>query len=157
MLDLVDKQSVASSLYVWCGFDLTPEEKKWARRVGARGAVMGPGAHAAASFVVPTDSRRIALDALVKIWPQIAAASTGRTIKRIGVVLGNVEPAGQSGQQLDLFGDPEAEERERRRQQTISAIKRKYGKNYLLKGMDLLPAANARERNTQIGGHRAGA
>ena len=157
VLDLVDRQSVASSLYVWCGFDLTAEEKKWVRRVGARGAVMGPGAHAAASFVVPTDSRRIALDTLVKIWPQIAAASTGRTIKRIGVVLGNVEPAGQSGQQLDLFGDPEAEERERRRQQTISAIKRKYGKNYLLKGMDLLPAANARERNTQIGGHRAGA
>lgn len=156
-LDLVDKRSVARGLLVWVGLDLTAEEKKWVRRVGARGAVMGPGAHAAQSFLEPTDSRRVMLDALERIWPRVAEATDGRKIKRIGVCLDGVEPAGGSGQQMSLFTDAAAEERERRRQHAVSAVKRKYGKNALLKGMDYLPEANARERNEQIGGHRAGA
>ena len=51
---------------------------------------------------------------------------------------------------------PEADARERRRQEAISAVKRKFGKNSLLKGVDLLPEATTRERNLQIGGHRSG-
>ena len=71
-----------------------------------------------------------------------------------------------ASEQLDMFTDYAALERERaaedaerqrerRRQEAVLAIKEKYGKNAILKGMDLEEGATARERNAQVGGHRA--
>ena len=69
-------------------------------------------------------------------------------------------------EQMDLFGDCEArsrareareaaEERERRLMETTVALQERYGKNILLKGMNFLEGGTTRERNGQIGGHRA--
>ena len=69
-------------------------------------------------------------------------------------------------EQLDLFTDlatedarREAEQaalaREKKLQETTLAIKKKFGKNAILKGMSLEEGATARERNAQIGGHKA--
>ena len=69
-------------------------------------------------------------------------------------------------QQLDLFTDYEALEKkeqeekaaldkEKKMQQTMLQIKKKFGKNAILKGMNLLDGATAKERNEQIGGHKA--
>ena len=57
--------------------------------------------------------------------------------------------------QLDMFTDYGALENDEKVQRTILAIRRKYGSNAILKGMNYLEGATARERNTQIGGHRA--
>lgn len=57
--------------------------------------------------------------------------------------------------QLDMFTDYEALENEEKVQRVILSIRRKYGGNAILKGMNYLDGATARERNTQIGGHRA--
>ena len=67
--------------------------------------------------------------------------------------------------QLDLFADEAtlsarraeqtARERERRMQDAVLAIREKYGKNAILKGMSLRDGATARQRNEQIGGHKA--
>ena len=59
-------------------------------------------------------------------------------------------------QQYDLFTDPAELERERKMQQAMLDIKKKFGKNAILKGMNLEEHATARERNRQIGGHRSG-
>lgn len=73
----------------------------------------------------------------------------------------DVVPAGL-GEQLNLFAqqeDPaekqEARQREKRRQQAVIGIKKKFGKNAILKGMNLEEGATARDRNSQIGGHKA--
>lgn len=69
-------------------------------------------------------------------------------------------------QQLDLFTDYEALEKkeqeekaaldkEKKMQQAMLQIKKKFGKNAILKGMNLLDGATAKERNEQIGGHKA--
>jgi len=64
-------------------------------------------------------------------------------------------------EQLDLFAAPELRsasfdpERERKQQQAVLSIKRKYGKNAILKGMNLEEGATAMDRNRQIGGHKA--
>lgn len=55
--------------------------------------------------------------------------------------------------ELDLFADSRAEEKERSVQQTVLAIKNKFGKNALLRGMSLEAKATARERNRLVGGH----
>ena len=69
-------------------------------------------------------------------------------------------------EQLDLFTDYEAIrreqeaeearlERERKMQQMMLDIKKKFGKNAILKGMNLQEGATAQDRNNQIGGHKA--
>lgn len=65
-------------------------------------------------------------------------------------------------EQLDLFSDPakqrrdaEARKREKRRQQAELSIKQKFGKNAILRGMNLKEGATTISRNRQIGGHKA--
>lgn len=69
-------------------------------------------------------------------------------------------------EQLDLFTDQDAEdkrreeeaaelEREQRRQKAVLSIKKRYGKNAILKGANLVDGATTKDRNGQIGGHRA--
>ena len=75
-------------------------------------------------------------------------------------------PVGTVGEQLDLFTDYEelerrqaeeqaALEKERHMQVAVLELKKRYGKNIILKGMNLEEDATARDRNAQIGGHKA--
>ena len=57
--------------------------------------------------------------------------------------------------QLDLFTDYDALEKERRVQGAMLEIRKRFGSNAVLKGFNLLEGATTRERNTQIGGHKA--
>jgi DNA polymerase V len=83
-------------------------------------------------------------------------ADRRRLIHRITLSLDGVAFSDQRGLQMDLFSDPAKLEREHRRQQAMNAVRDKFGKNAMLRAMDLLPNATARERNRQIGGHRSG-
>ena len=56
--------------------------------------------------------------------------------------------------QYDLFTSPEERDKERSLQESILNIRKRYGKNFILRGMDLQDGATAIERNNQIGGHR---
>ena len=92
-------------------------------------------------------------------------------VRRMYVVANHILPEAEAadrsaGEQLDLFAElasPEESalvkktdpERERRRQEAVLAIQKRYGKNAILKGMNLEKGATARDRNRQIGGHKA--
>ena len=92
-------------------------------------------------------------------------------VRRINVVAARVVPETQAVRteenvQLNLFCDAEAEQRqreaeiaaearERKRQKAVIHIKKKYGKNAIIKGMNLEEGATAMDRNRQIGGHKA--
>ena len=94
-------------------------------------------------------------------------------VRRITVTANHVvneEEARQSRaaipEQLSLFVDYEAlereavaaraeQERERKMQETVIALKKKFGKNAVIKGMNLQEGATAKDRNRQIGGHKA--
>jgi len=94
------------------------------------------------------------------------------TVRRINItaarVLTEAEAAkeGTVNEQLSMFVDYDAVERERqeeeaalekerRMQKAVIDIKRKYGKNAIMKGMNLEEGATAKDRNRQIGGHKA--
>ena len=91
----------------------------------------------------------------------------GLLIRRLNLTAAGVRPVGTVGGdcvQLSLFEDQtqkaeEAEtirlERELRQQKAILAIRHKFGKNAILRGMSLEEGATAMERNGQIGGHKA--
>ena len=78
-------------------------------------------------------------------------------VRRMYVVANHtVCESAMDGIQLDLFEEPrEDDARERRRQEAILAIKKKFGKNAILKGMNFEEGATAIERNKQVGGHKA--
>ena len=73
-------------------------------------------------------------------------------IRRLGVAAGNLQ-AGVV--QLDLFTDYEAQEREERLQRVLLSIRARHVANSILKAKNYQPGATARQRNEQIGGHRA--
>ena len=77
-------------------------------------------------------------------------------IRRLNVTANHVVPESQmEGVQLNLFEDaPEDPSRERSRQEAILAIRRRFGPNAILTGIDFEEGATTRERNNQIGGHR---
>jgi hypothetical protein len=74
-------------------------------------------------------------------------------IRRVCLWLGGVAPAAVAVP--TLFDDPTADAREARLAGAVTRTRRRFGPNTVLSGTSLLPAANARERNLQIGGHRA--
>ena len=84
-------------------------------------------------------------------------------IRRITIAACHVIPEGSrqtdsQPMQLDLFTEPVDEtaiQKEKRRQKAVLSIRKKYGKNAILKGMNFEEGATAMERNAQIGGHKA--
>ena len=125
-------------------------------------------AHGSENLQMPTASSREILQALTALFDRIV--DRGLLVRRMYVVANRVQRE-QDAQgepeyvQLDLFADEAAiaaqheqqtaRERERRMQDAVLAIREKYGKNAILKGMSLRDGATARQRNEQIGGHKA--
>ena len=76
-----------------------------------------------------------------------------RPIRRINIGFGGLLP--EEFATYTLFDDMEAEAKERDLQEAVVAVRSKFGKNAMLRGTSLQKKATARERNQQIGGHRA--
>ena len=79
----------------------------------------------------------------------------GMPLRLVGGAVTGFDQSDES-EQLSLFDEPEAASEERSRQEAILNVKRKFGKNALLKGIDLMPQATQRDRNRQLGGHKSG-
>ena len=126
-------------------------------------------AHGTTNLRQYTSSTRLILDAVTELFDRIVDKRL--LVRRVNLVACRVldEDAARekdSCEQLDFFSITESAqqqtaaeekelERERRRQQAMLAIKKKFGKNAIIKGMDLQEGATAMERNAQIGGHKA--
>lgn len=161
-LELVERGLVCSSLSLMVGYKPRPCDGHAipvaAHRVRARPGDLRRGELRDAGTVTlpqPTSSLTRIWRALEGLYGRVVTRDL--PVHRLSVCLGGVGPERAPGTQMSLLDDGDADDaRERRRQEAISAIKGKFGKNALLKGMDLLPGATARERNAQIGGHRSG-
>lgn len=83
-----------------------------------------------------------------------ALADPALTIRRLGVVAVRLRRTTECFQ-MELFGHPERDRKERNLQEALLDVRKRYGRNMMLKGRDFLEGATIRQRNTQIGGHRA--
>lgn len=108
-------------------------------------------AHVSRTLTEPTNDRSTLAAILLALYD--ARVDTAASIRRVQIALGGLVP--ESARQLSLFDDAEERQRERRIAAAEIAVHGRFGANALLHGTSLLPAANARERNLQIGGHRA--
>lgn len=119
------------------------------------GRAMPKPSHGSSQLGRHSSSTALIRKEMVEIFDRIA--DPGLLVRRIYIGFGNTVPEDKvEGEQLFLFQDnsPADEDRERRRQEAILAIRRKYGKNAILKGTNFDEGATAIERNKQVGGHR---
>lgn len=136
VLDLVSKGLITGSITLWIAYDHRYER---------------PSSHGTARLTSLTNSSSTIMDEVDKLYQKITDRYTG--IRRIEVCANRVMPEGYL--QYDLFTDPEDIEKEKNLQQAILSVKKKYGKNAIMRGANLLDCSTYRERNNQIGGHRA--
>ena len=111
-----------------------------------------PDANGTARFPSPTNSRDAIVKAVVSLFEELV--DRRRTVHNIMLNFNGLSDEGNA--QLTLFDEPEEAAEERSRQEAILDVKRKFGKNALLKGIDLMPQATQRDRNRQLGGHKSG-
>ena len=113
-------------------------------------------AHGSINLPHKSSSTDEILKAALTLWDRIVDPTL--LVRRLTVAASHVTPEAREGDgQLCLFDetDPQQRAKERRRQEAILAIKKKYGKNAILKGMNFDEGATGIERNSQIGGHKA--
>ena len=110
-------------------------------------------AHGTANLGTPTASGSVILMAVLDLFERIIDPEL--TARRVYVTAIRLDREDAVAPQLDLFTDQGAAERERRLQRAMLGLRKRYGKNVLLKGHDLQEGATTIQRNSQIGGHRA--
>ena len=177
-LDLVEKRLVTDQMTLTVGYDvenLTDPK----RRAGYQGEVttdrygrkIPKHAHGTANLGCRTSSTKKIMTAVMDLYDRIVDPAL--TLRRVTVAANRLADEGEAMEadsreyeQLDLFTDygvlereREAEKaqlaRERKLQEAMLAVKKKYGKNAILKGTNLQEGATTIERNRQIGGHKA--
>ncbi len=176
VLDLVDKGLVADQMVLTVGYDIenmsNPKiRKKYNGTVTTDhyGRTVPKHAHGTANLGGLTSSTKLIIDAVMDLYSQIVDENL--LVRRINITANHVVDEGSlvksdSFEQLDLFTDYASEqkkleeeqaalEREKMMQQAVLNIKKKFGKNAILKGMNLEKGAMTVERNKQIGGHKA--
>ena len=167
-LDLVAKGLVTDQIVATIGYDRCNEEYKGEYSVDRYGRKVPKHAHGTANLGRQTASEKLIKKAVAELFERIVDRSL--SVRRLYITATHVVPESQKREgtvrQLDLFTDEETEEkrrqaedaelaREKKRQEAVLEIKNKYGKNAILKGMNLEEGATAKNRNEQIGGHKA--
>lgn len=99
-----------------------------------------------------TSSNRRLLSYVEQLYRRIVRP--GAYIRRITLTYTGVMT--EDYQQFDLFSNPEETEKDVKAQRAVISIKQRYGRNAILKGMNLEESATTIERNGQIGGHKSG-
>ncbi len=175
-LDLVDKGLATDQLVLTVGYDIEnltdPERRK--RYDGSvttdhYGRSVPKHAHGTTNLGRHTNSAKKLITAVSELYDRIVDKDL--LARRITIAANHVIDEASvlkesASEQLNLFTDYEAErarqesedaelEREKRIQQAILKIKNQYGKNAILKGINFADGATAKNRNEQIGGHRA--
>ena len=176
-LNLVSKRMVTDQIVLTVGYDaecLTRSEirEKYHGEITTNyyGKPVPKHAHGTSNFDKPTSSSRLMMTTAAELFDRLV--NTDLLIRRLNISVNRVVPESavaaqhEEPQQLDLFTDYEALEKqkqeeqtrldkERRLQEAQLIIKQRFGKNAILRGLNYSEGATAKERNQQIGGHKA--
>ncbi len=165
-LDLVDKNLVTNSIMLTIMYDSENIGNGYTGIIKKDyyGRNIPKESHGSISLNKYTSSSNIIRDNIIKLYDGII--NKDLTVKRINIAFGNVLTEEQfkniiTYDQLDLFTsntkenkiDEKKESEDKKVQRTILEIKKKFGKNAIIKAMDLEEGATTIERNSQIGGH----
>ena len=170
-LDLVEKQLVTNQIVLDIGYDIdnliNPEiskDYKGEITIDRYGRKVPKHAHGTINLGHHTSSTKIIIDAVIKLYDRIINEKL--LIRRLNITANNVINENEINKennykQMNLFQKEEEideklkkEELEKNIQKAMISIKRKYGNNAVIKGMNLEEGGTTIQRNTQVGGHR---
>ena len=176
-LDLVRKRLTTDQLVLTVGYDAECLTRPEIREIyhgeittNYYGKAVPKHAHGTYNFDMPTSSSRLLMNGAAELFDH--CVNPDLLIRRLNLTTNHVVSEAsvavqqKTPQQLDLFTDYEALEKqrqqeqerfakERRMQETQLRIKQRFGKNSILRGLNFNEGATAKERNAQIGGHKA--
>ena len=171
VLDLVRKKLATNQIVLTVGYDIDNLADP-IRRAAYKGKIVSDHygrkiprhAHGSVQLGAYTNSSQIIKNALSTLYRDIT--NPALLVRRINITAGNILPESEvpicDSLQMDLFSKeankPEQtlqSRREYQRQLAVLEIQKKYGKNAILKGMNLEEHATTMDRNVQIGGHKA--
>ena len=174
VLDLVKKKNTTDQLTLTIGYDresLTDEKvrKEYTGTVKSDyyGRPVPKHAHGTTNLKRHTSSTKVIMDAVLQLFDEIVDPRL--LVRRVNITANRLPDEKEAAQQecfeqMDLFSmgllaetkqEDQNPEKEKKMQEAILQIQRRYGKNALLKGRNLEEGAMTRERNRQIGGHKA--
>ena len=176
VLDLVDKGLVTDQITLTIGYDIenldTAEKRalyKGETKTDHYGRTVPKHAHGTVNLKKHSSSTKIIMEAVTKLYDEIVDSKL--LVRRVTLSANHVIKEAEAKEeaqfeQLNLFTDYSRQieeqkeekarlEREKSLQKAMLDIKKRYGKNAVLKGMNLQEGATAKDRNAQIGGHRA--
>lgn len=146
-LELTEKGLVAANVGIWVSYlSSGVSHHAW-----DHGRAPAFGAGGSMRFPRATDSVAQTTDALLELY--LKHVDPRMAIRRVNIALGGL--VDKDDVQLSLFDDPQEEGKEEAVAQAMVAVRSRFGKNAVFSGTSLLPEANGRERNMQVGGHRA--
>lgn len=155
MFRLTEKKLVTDSLTLEVGYDRENVDSGGYRgttQTDRYGRTLPKAAHGTVRLETPTNLGSQIVEQSVKLFRRITDPAL--TVRRINLTANRVqEDAGV--EQVDLFHDTQKQEKEKRLQQTMLDIRNRFGKNALLKASSYEEGATMRQRNGQIGGHKA--
>lgn len=155
VLQLTDKHLVTDSLTLDVGYDRENCDKgiyKGPVHIDHYGSTVPKGAHGSVKLDNPTNLGSILISSVTALFDRITDRNL--TIRRITLSANRVTQD-EGFFQVDLFTDTKKLEKEKQLQEAMLGIKKKFGKNAVLRGTNYLDGATMRERNEQIGGHKA--
>ena len=155
MQTVTEKKLVTDSLTLEVGYDRENVDSGGYRgttQTDRYGRTLPKAAHGTVRLETPTNLGSQIVEQSVKLFRRITDPAL--TVRRINLTANRVqEDAGV--EQVDLFHDTQKQEKEKRLQQTMLDIRNRFGKNALLKASSYEEGATMRQRNGQIGGHKA--
>ena len=168
-LDLVDKGLVTNQIVIDVGYDIENKEYKGERNRDYYGRSVPKPAHGSINLGKMTSSSKVITTKGLELFDGITNKEL--FVRRLTVTFTHVVPEGTVNEetpfcQMDFFTDyenlekeklqeQELLEKEKNMQKAVINIQKKFGKNAVLKGMSLQEGATGKERNKQIGGHKA--
>ncbi|MDO5561016.1 MAG: DNA methylase [Oscillospiraceae bacterium] len=170
VLDLVDKHVVTDQMVLTVGYDTESVNDRYDGEITTDryGRRIPKSAHGSINLGTMTSSTKLIIDAVLRLYDKIV--SPGLLVRRMYVVASHVVPESEIPEelpeQLDFFTDFEEKQkqkecenrdlaREKEIQKAMLSIRKKFGKNAVLKGTNFEEGATTRERNEQVGGHKA--
>lgn len=154
VLGLVEQGFVAEGVTLYVGYQILGRDSDYAgpTKLNHYGRRVPPSVHCTGKLGTPTASLRLISQAVLRLYDRLVDRNL--QVRRMSIAAIRLQPEAEVPAQLGLYEDDTQAQRETSLLKASIGLHKRFGKNSLIRGIDLMEAGTTRERNEQIGGHR---
>ena len=154
VLGLVEQGFVAEGVTLYVGYQILDRDSGYTgpTKLNHYGRRVPPSVHGTGKLGTPTASLRLITQAVLRLYDRLVDRNL--QVRRMSIAAIRLQPEEEVPAQLGLYEDDTQAQRETSLLKTSIGLHKRFGRNSLFRGIDLMEAGTTRERNEQIGGHR---